>query len=475
MLKTAPALLAICAALVAAAPAAADSIAYVKDGDIWLATPDGARRQQVTRTGTYSYVSQADDGTLAALVPGEKIQKLSRTGQVLAEFGTYVSDGAPQGGPVSQFGGPFEPEISPDGKLIAYEWQNASYYEHSSCSGASVPPCYVLSSRWGVGITHADRFTGSDEFGLLTGWIGPSWWGNDRLIRSGASVSPNEDAVVTTVGGGADALKRWFWDDNGASGVEEVELSRDGRVAAGISGFGSDHLRIYRVLYDPMIAPAQDLMPFHDNPDVVEPCIESSLPAGGKYENLSFAPDGRHLAYSQPNGIYVVDVPDIAGGCGPVPSSNVLLVEGARHPHWGPADIPPASAYEARADDGGAVVPPNGGGGGDVARPAAPVIASVKASRAKLRAALSRGLSVTLTTTGPGSVAAAAKAGGRKVASGRGVARSAGAVQVRLAFSAAAKRALKRKRSARLAVAVTFTPSAGGAAVSRTVAVTLRR
>ncbi len=109
-------LLALCGALIAlavVAPAAsADSIAYIKDGDVWLATPDGSRQQQVTKTGTYSYVSQADDGTMAALVPGERIQKLSRTGEVLAELATYVSDGAPQAGPVNQFAGPFNPEIS---------------------------------------------------------------------------------------------------------------------------------------------------------------------------------------------------------------------------------------------------------------------------------------------------------------------------------------------------------------------------
>ena len=56
--------------LVIAAPASADSIAYVKGGDVWLATPDGARQQQVTHTGTYSYVSQADDGTMIAAAPG---------------------------------------------------------------------------------------------------------------------------------------------------------------------------------------------------------------------------------------------------------------------------------------------------------------------------------------------------------------------------------------------------------------------
>ena len=156
-----------------------DSIAYIKDGDIWLA---------------------------------ERIRTLSRTGKVLSEFGTYVSDGAPQGGPVSLFAGPFNPEISPDGKLIAYEWQNSDYYHHSGCSGESVPPCYVLSSRWGVGITHSDRYTGPDDFGLITGWIGPYWMSNDRLLRSNAPVSPNEDAVINDIGPGRgdDVMKRWF-------------------------------------------------------------------------------------------------------------------------------------------------------------------------------------------------------------------------------------------------------------------------
>ena len=78
---------AVTVAAAAALPAAAsaDSIAYVKDGDVWLASPDGARKQQVTRTGGYAYVSQADDGTMIALAPKERLHRLSRTGKVLAQ------------------------------------------------------------------------------------------------------------------------------------------------------------------------------------------------------------------------------------------------------------------------------------------------------------------------------------------------------------------------------------------------------
>ena len=89
------------AALASAAPAQADSIAYVKEGDVFLTTPDASRTFQVTRGGHYAYVSQADNGTMIALAPGERLHKLSRTGQVLADFPTMVSDGPTVSGPVS--------------------------------------------------------------------------------------------------------------------------------------------------------------------------------------------------------------------------------------------------------------------------------------------------------------------------------------------------------------------------------------
>src|SRR3712207_9484097 len=66
--------------------AAADSISYLKDGDVWLTTPDGSRQFQVTTTGGYSYASQADDGTFIALA-GERLHRLDRFGKILAEIG----------------------------------------------------------------------------------------------------------------------------------------------------------------------------------------------------------------------------------------------------------------------------------------------------------------------------------------------------------------------------------------------------
>ena len=228
-------LAAVALALVGAAPAAADSIAYIQGNDIWLATPDGARKQQVTHTGGYFYVSQADDGTLAALVGGEKIQKLSRTGQVLAEFSTYVSDGSPVGGPVTQFHGPFDPEISPDGSKIAFEYFNDTYDADPGCNELTIPSCYVYTQSQGVGITNSTGFTGFEAYGLLTGWVAPHWVSNDLLLRSSPGANLNDDAVFTQVG--TTTNDRWFYDPNQGLGVEDVELSRDLQTVVGIAGF----------------------------------------------------------------------------------------------------------------------------------------------------------------------------------------------------------------------------------------------
>ena len=69
--------------LIGAAPAAADSIAYIKDGNVWLSTSDGGRQYQVTPNGGYTDVSQADDGTTIGL-NGVRLHRLDRTGEVLA-------------------------------------------------------------------------------------------------------------------------------------------------------------------------------------------------------------------------------------------------------------------------------------------------------------------------------------------------------------------------------------------------------
>jgi hypothetical protein len=397
------ALAAVALSLVGAAPAAADSIAYIQDNDIWLATPDGARKQQVTRTGGYYYVSQADDGTMAALVGGEKIQKLSRTGQVLAEFATYVSDGSPVGGPVTQFHGPFDPEISPDGSKIAFEYFNDTYDAAPGCNELTVPPCYAYTQSQGVGITNSTAFTGVEAYGLLTGWVAPHWVSNDLLLRSSPGANLNDDAVFTPVG--SQTNDHWFYDPNQGLGVDDVELSRDLQTVVGIAGFSSEKLRVYRTTMSPFGAPDWDHTPFtnHENVPVAEQCYE--LP--GKFLNTTLAPNSKAMAYSTAEGIHVASIPDNCAPGGP----GALVFPGAKHPDWGVADVPPASAFEQAAP--------------------APAGARPPAART-LKLAVTRSGKVTVTVPGPGKVTVTAKRKARTVAKLSKTAKAAGKVTFRL-------------------------------------------
>ena len=417
--------------LVIAAPASADSIAYVKGGDVWLTTPDGARQQQVTHTGTYSYVSQADDGTMVAAASGERLHKLSRTGAVLADFTTYVSDG----GPVSRFQGPFNPEISPDGTKVAFEWFNDSYENAPGCSETTVPPCQVYTQRQGVGVTSSSAYTGPEAYGLMTGWIYPQWLSNDTLLRSFSGAVFTDDAVITPLGGAVDP---WFFDDQQGLGVDDVELSRDLSTVIGIAGFNDEKLRVYRTLMSPFGAPDWNHQPFYTgNTPVAERCYELD----GKFESTTLAPGGGAMAYGTADGVYVASIP---AGCAPG-APGTLLAAGGRFPDWGPADVPPVSAFQTVTPDPGPSPDP--------------------AKTAKLRITVARTGKVTFTAPGPGRASVSFKLRGRTVGSATKTVKKAGKVTL--------KAKLKKRSRGKAAVKLTFKP-ASGATQSASASVKLR-
>ena len=60
-------------------PPAADSILFVRDGNVWISTPDGSTERPLTAGGGYASPSMADDGTIVAL-RGNSFARL-RTGR----------------------------------------------------------------------------------------------------------------------------------------------------------------------------------------------------------------------------------------------------------------------------------------------------------------------------------------------------------------------------------------------------------
>jgi hypothetical protein len=446
-----PAALAVAFSLVVAAPAAADSISYLKDGNIWLTTPDGAHQFQVTTSGIYSYASQADDGTFIALT-GERLHKLSRDGKVLADFDTPVSDGPKKGPNENYFMGPYEPEISPDGKLVSYSyaWHHERY--DYDCQ------CIRFGTDSGTAITYPDRQTSWDEFGgPLTGWMFGSWMSNDTILRSYAGRAFAEEAVVNRVGPGKgdDDMVSWLdstFDMDEVYQLRDGEITRNGDKAAFVSydvahhgqpyRTGFNRIRVYRMTGPP---PARPEACFYvDGPD------EADL-----MSSPSFSPDGSRLVWQYGGGISIADIPDLSGGCQSPTTFNELIV-GAQ-PDWGPADVPVAA--------GPAPDQPKGGRKLRLRLP----------NRMKLAAALRKGITVKVDAGAAGRASATAKRKRSKLGSGAAKVGASGKAKVRIRFTRKAARSLRKRTSVRLAIAVGFKPAAGGAPVKRSASLTLKR
>ncbi len=107
--------------------------------------------------------------------------------------------------------------------------------------------------------------------------------------------------------------------------------------------------------------------------------------------------------------------------------------------------------------------------GGSVTPASAGSALAPAAARVRLRAALARGLKLTVTAPGAGRVTASAHG-----ASGSARVRKAGRAALTLRFSAAARRHLRGARSVKLTIALRFAP-ANGTVVSDALQVTLRR
>ena len=264
-------------AAIAAPSAQAESIAYVKDGNVWLSTPDGGRQHQVTNDGGYSYVSQSDLGTIVAL-HGDRIRTLDReTGAVRHDILTPASSSYPG----TQFRGPFDPVISPDGTKIAYTWYFTEYGETPSCNPST--GCNTVYGRQGTGFTRPDRITGFDDYGFQSrsGCVSPSWMDDGSVISSDPIQVGNEQTAFMTPGDESiqlpGATQPW-WSNTEVRSLRDVERNRQKTGFAAVAGDANEAIHVYR--------------PGNDYPNLPsEACFQITGPKG-RYQGPSWKPDG---------------------------------------------------------------------------------------------------------------------------------------------------------------------------------------
>jgi hypothetical protein len=426
--------------LACGAPAAsADSIAYVKDGNVFLSTPDGSRQYQVTTAGGYSDVSQADDGTMIAL-NGVRLHRLARDGSVLANFDTPVSDTRPA--PSKTFYGPFDPAISPDGTKVAYTY----YYMTQTQNGSCFPPtCVTTINEGGTGYSFADRQTAWDVPGLgyHSGWRHPSWVDNDMTMISNPTHIPNRDIILDRISDGGNGhgnmVLNWTSDLVGGNPhVSGGDITRDKRKMAFQTGEGDSTLTVYFIPSFP--TSWKDGEPNAGSDPHI--CYRYSDAPGGAFGQPTFSPDGGGLAWHAGDGIHVAAVPSFASDCtldGATPAPP-LVIPGGREPDWGPADVPPP-----RTTPGTGGSTPAGGNGG--AKPSGSSPLAVKV----LSATRSGGVKLNVNVPAKGKLTATAKRGKKVVGSASKTVKKAGPATLKVRVTRKGQATLK----------VTFKPTSG--------------
>lgn len=284
------------ALLLTAAPSQASSIAFVRDGDVWLSTADHSREHRVTTAGGFGQVTQADDGTLVA-GSGPTLYRMDRNGRELNE-------------PFTNGATPVAIDLSPDGSKVAYRAAD-------SCGGR-------LCTQ--VHITDSAKQTDPMQNAYVEG-VDPTWLSNERVIYA----SSNSCLYTTGVARGTGAT--WFCDEDRTADdlnyiLYDAAITRahDRLVTTRRPlGGGPWDMRFYTTTGEPPAEPQARCRQDFGNTEPKRP---------------TWSPEGDALAWEQADGVHVQAAPDLTS-CA---SNGGFTIAGATSPDWGPAEVPSAAA-----------------------------------------------------------------------------------------------------------------------------------
>jgi hypothetical protein len=430
----------LAAAALPASAAAAPSLVYA-EGNIWVASPDGASKKQLTTNGGYQFPSADDSGRIVA--------RVGATGAVarwywLAADGTQLGIGTPamrkcSDGISSSAAGPFWARVDPSGTYVAYNYI-----------------CGLYSLR--VAVDAVGSF-GFNEHRFWSGYWDASWFGK-RLVASSGGSYVHADLPDAPTGD----LSQWLGSDEGS--IARVEVARNGTFSLVEVELSSEASRLQFLTGNP------------DNPGGGR-CV---LPATGRQFSHTISPDGTLVAWNDGGGVKVARVPDLSdpateGQPCALAAEPVVISANGRHPAFTAYDYFPAPTPP----------PPPAGDTGRPDLPIPPVEPGIDvALPTRIKdAALARGVKLKLNATVPGNLTVRATAPAKTakrlgvkvkrraktavVATGslRAV---AGENTVTLRLVSKARRRAARLKGARLTLTLTLKPTTGAAiTVTRTL------
>jgi hypothetical protein len=479
-------LLIAAAVLTLAAPAHAASVAYVDNDNVWLSSPDGTQKLQLTNTGTpdrpWGWPSQGPDGkTVAYHSDNFTLEDGTQTTRPVLYLygpdGNYATSNLlPRSS--SAIGGAVYPiglDMDWDSKTVAFGYH--------ACG-------FACNSSWeGYWLTYSDQqpMNPSDPQGQADLYF-PTFY-NHRVISSDSGgrifVQPDVPEAPFT-----SSYQMWL-DETPDFRLSRATVSMTGNFVA-LDWTQYDATAQDEIGEGTAIGRDQGQIPS----DVTQLC---NLPAAGTPHNLTFSPDGTQMAWKDDDGVKVAGVPNLAASTAAcqLTAPAVVISPSGRLPDFGGADV--AAILKARQ-------PATGNGGGQAPGDGAsnqgqvpqvqpvpmthPANLTIKLPAQVTTKAFAKGIVIEVRGAATGEIAGSASipaalarkaglagkprlslaarlAGAKTVVIARGSVRaSAGAVvKLKLVPTKAAKRAAKRLRKAKVTIAISQGPASAKATV----------
>jgi hypothetical protein len=438
---------ALLAAVVAAVatPAVADaaSVAYLDNGEVWLASLDGTQKTRLAvpvvngdgDTENWLDIAQSDGGRIVAV--RNKPGRLSNFSwfKIWEPDGTSTVEGplnAPSGWTVYVY--PLGFDITADGSHLVYGYSNSS----GCCPITFGHGMYVRPATNSV-LNPID--TGSQTSPSLLG---------SRVISLEDSSSPAVINVQNADGGNpyTNAFTPWLDTSGVGLDLEGIDVAANGRLSAlGFETWDGGTQTVGKIA----VLAIQGV----DQAPAFPATVDCFLPAAGIARDASLAQDAGAIAWKDDGGVKVAGSPSTAADPCVMGSTPVVLSPTGTHPSIGGADV-------ARFLPKPPTTPPPAAPGPGALRAAAPVMTLPAKVTVKALAA-SRGVSVKVKVSGPGKVSITGTVPARRlgrrgkpvvVATGKGVARAAGTMTIRLRLTAVGRKHTRRLKGARLTLRI---------------------
>jgi hypothetical protein len=337
---------------IAASPASADTLVYVKNGAVYISQPDGTQARAINTTNNgWAWPSETDGGIIAVAGGLPRISSgFNPSGSdEIYEFnqqGAQVAGPVPTEGSYSTVGDPeyvSHFRVAPDNSNVAW----------TDLSGFTDP-----FAAWRNPNGSGTFYTANDSEGSPLPYSSPEWWGPSKLLitHDGTQFSGNAQYALYNVADGSAP----GWSDDEAIGNSpsyQVVTSRSGLKWAVMTDDGPDHggtiQNIAITLETTAVTPpGGDITDTHCT--ITLPASQFATNHGSSLASMSFSSDGSTLAWGQDDGIYEANVSN-PNACSTVAGSVHLVVPGGQMPFLG------AAALSAPASTTG--TGPTGGGG----------------------------------------------------------------------------------------------------------------